>query len=105
MYQTTLAGILTETGDGEYHFQYTAAYVAAHPDRFLTFLMPVRHEPYVSKQLFPFFVGLIPEGWLLDIAATSWRVDREDNMGLLLVCCRNCIGAVSIIPMEEAADE
>ena len=104
-YQSELAGILAETADGEYRFQYTEAYVQACPDHFLTFSMPVRKEAYTSKQLFPFFVGLIPEGWLLDIAATSWKVDRGDNMGLLLACCQNCIGAVSVIAMEDADDE
>ena len=46
--------------------------------------------------MFPFFDGLIPEGWLLDVAEENWKLDRRDRMGLLLACCRDCIGAVSI---------
>jgi len=51
--------------------------------------------------LFPFFDGLIPEGWLLEIAERTWKLDPRDRMGLLLACCRDCIGAVGIWPLPE----
>ncbi|MBZ9631379.1 HipA N-terminal domain-containing protein [Salegentibacter sp. LM13S] len=98
-YQELLAGILTETDDGEYQFQYEIDYVNKYPDQFITFTMPVRKELYVEKRLFPFFEGLIPEGWLLDIASKNWKINRNDRMGLLLACCKNCIGAVSVHPI------
>ena len=69
-YKDQLAGLLTETDEGEYVFQYDASYVKKHPDQFITFTMPVKTESYKEKRLFPFFEGLIPEGWLLDIAQT-----------------------------------
>jgi HipA-like protein len=47
----------------------------------------------------PFFEGLIPEGWLLDIASKNWKINKNDRMGLLLACCQNCIGAVSVMPL------
>jgi len=100
-YQDILAGILTETNDGDYVFQYQDSYVYEHPDDFITFSMPVSSLPYREKRLFPFFEGLIPEGWLLDIASKNWKLNRNDRMGLLLACCRNCIGAVSIEPITE----
>ena len=49
-----------------------------------------------SDLLFPFFDGLIPEGWLLDIAEKNWKLDGRDRMGLLLACCSSAIGAVSV---------
>jgi serine/threonine-protein kinase HipA len=79
-----------------FHFVYDEAYVRAHPQQFITFQMPVTLDPYRSNRLFPFFDGLIPEGWLLDIAAESWRINKNDRMGLLLACCQNTIGAVSV---------
>jgi serine/threonine-protein kinase HipA len=100
-YKDFLAGTITETDDGEYVFQYDAEYVEKHPKQFITFTMPVTETPYVEKRLFPFFEGLIPEGWLLDIASENWKINQNDRMGLLLTCCHNCIGAVSVIPMEE----
>lgn len=99
-YKDDLAGHLTETDDGDYVFQYTTDYVESYPQRFLTFTMPVSNQPYKDKRLFPFFEGLIPEGWLLDIATKNWKLNPNDRMGLLLACCRNCIGAVSVIPMD-----
>lgn len=100
-YKEELAGQLTETDDGEYVFQYTANYVKDYPGQFLTFTMPVRNSPYKDNRLFPFFEGLIPEGWLLEIATKNWKLNANDRMGLLLACCHNCIGAVSVIPIDQ----
>lgn len=100
-YNEKLAGLLTETDDGEYMFQYDPGYVEKCPDQFVTFTMPVRKEPYTENRLFPFFDGLIPEGWLLDIASENWKINQNDRMGLLLACCRDCIGAVSVVPINE----
>lgn len=101
-YRDDLAGILTEKDDGHFSFQYNKEYVVKFPDQFLSFTMPVTHIPFEEKRLFPFFEGLIPEGWLLDIAAKNWKINPSDRMGLLMLCCQNCIGAVSVksIPVE-----
>jgi len=100
-YKELLAGKLVETNEGEYVFQYDDQYVKDHQDKFITFSMPVSNRPYKEIRLFPFFEGLIPEGWLLDIAAKGWKINPNDRMGLLLACCKNCIGAVSVIPIPE----
>ena len=84
-YKDQLAGILTETDDGEFVFQYDNDYVKNYPNQFITFTLPVSNNFYVEKRLFPFFEGLIPEGWLLDIASKNWKINRNDRMGLLLV--------------------
>lgn len=99
-YNTTIAGLLTEEDNGDYLFQYDREYIENHPGQFISFNMPVTHLPYRSKQLFPFFNGLIPEGWLLNIASESWKLNKNDRMGLLLACCRNAIGAVSVHPIK-----
>ena len=101
LYKERLAGILTETNEGIYIFQYDSNYVQTNPNDFLIFSMPVSETPYKSNRLFSFFDGLIPEGWLLDIASKNWKINQNDRMGLLLACCQNCIGAVSVIPIEE----
>jgi len=103
-YNNIEAGILTETNEGHFIFQYDEQYVNDHPDQFLTFTMPVIKYPYHDKHLFSFFEGLIPEGWLLDIAKTHYKINLNDRMGLLLACCQNCIGAVSVKPLN-IADE
>ncbi|HOW39517.1 MAG TPA: HipA N-terminal domain-containing protein [Bacteroidales bacterium] len=100
-YNENLAGLITENNEGEYVFQYNSEYIVKHPQDFITFTMPVTGKQYTSKILFPFFEGLIPEGWLLDIASQSWRINKNDRMGLLLACCQNCIGAVSVVPIPQ----
>ncbi|NOR86829.1 MAG: phosphatidylinositol kinase [Bacteroidales bacterium] len=100
-YHNRVAGILTETSDGEYIFQYKDEYTQAYSQQFINFTMPVRKVPYMANRLFPFFEGLIPEGWLLDIASNNWKINPNDRMGLLLACCKNCIGAVSVIPIPQ----
>lgn len=93
------AGVLSETEEG-YQFTYSETYLADEKARPVSLTLPLRPEPYISKTMLPFFDGLIPEGWLLDIAVDTWKIDIRDRMGLLLVCCKECIGAVSVIPME-----
>lgn len=100
-YKDTLAGSLRETDDGEYEFAYDKDYIQYHPQGMITVTMPVTDKVYREKRLFPFFEGLIPEGWLLEIASKSWKINRNDRMGLVLACCQNCIGAVSVIPKSD----
>lgn len=99
-YNDIFCGILIETNDGDFTFQYNEGYISNYPDQFITFTMPVRGSLYRERRLFPFFEGLIPEGWLLEIASKNWKINRNDRMGLLLACCHNCIGAVSVEPIE-----
>ena len=88
-YKDLLAGVLTETDEGEYIFQYDEAYVKGYPRQFITFSMPVMSATFKDRRLLPFFEGLIPEGWLLDIASKSWKINQNDRMGLLLACCKS----------------
>jgi serine/threonine-protein kinase HipA len=104
-YNNIKAGLLTEEDNGEYLFEYDELYVQNYQNQFITFQMPVSLRPYRSKRLFPFFDGLIPEGWLLNIAAESWRINKNDRMGLLLACCKNAIGAVSVHPVIPESNE
>ena len=98
-----LAGILEERDRG-YAFTYDPSYLGTAGASAISLSLPLQAGTYEDKRLFPFFDGLIPEGWLLNIAEQTWKLDPRDRMGLLLACCRDCIGAVSVIPME-AEDE
>ena len=88
------AGILIEDENG-YSFEYDKEYLANTPER-LSVNLPLQTEKFHDKTLFPFFDGLIPEGWLLEIATDTWKLNPNDRMGLLLACCRDCIGATSV---------
>lgn len=90
------AGWLTEDDNG-YQFQYDSHYLKNEKAEAISLTLPLRYEPYRSKVLFPFFDGLLPEGWLRDIAVKQAGLNANDRMGLLLACCVNCIGAVSVL--------
>lgn len=98
------AGILEEHDQG-YRFSYSPEYVSSAGAMPVSLSLPLQHEPYEDKRLFPFFDGLIPEGWLLDLAEKTWKLDPRDRMGLLLACCHDCIGAVSVVPAESTDHE
>lgn len=95
----TWAGTLVEDTDG-YHFQYESDYLNLDDSEPVSLTLPLQRDEFTSNILFPFFDGLIPEGWLLDIVQKNWKFDIRDRMSILMVTCRDCIGAVSIEPME-----
>jgi len=96
------AGWLTQDESG-YHFIYDPAYLASEDAEPVSLTLPLKTEPFDSNVLFPFFDGLIPEGWLLDIAKRNWNLNARDRMGLLLACCKDCIGAISVIEVKVEA--
>ena len=89
----------------EMHFAYDAAYLSDAEAKPVSLTLPLTEKPYKSPVLFPFFDGLIPEGWLLDVALRNTDISELDRFSLLLLCCRDCIGAVSVIPIKEDGDE
>ena len=89
------AGTLEETDEG-YSFKYDADYLQSQSASAVSLTLPLQPEDYTAKTLFPFFDGLIPEGWLLKIVTENWKIDRHDRFGVLLVACRDGIGNVSI---------
>lgn len=97
--QESFCGILTEDEEG-YHFAYDAGYLDSQGAVPLCPTMPLTAEPYEKEMMFPVFDGLIPEGWLLDIASNTWKIDPRDRMSLLMACCKDCIGDISVIPVE-----
>lgn len=95
------AGLIWETADGSYAFAYDKEYLNGATPLPVSNTLPLAAETYEDRYLFPFFDGLIPEGWLLDIAEETWKLDPRDRFGLLLACCRDCIGAVSVREAKE----
>jgi serine/threonine-protein kinase HipA len=101
LYQDQVAGWLEETDEG-YRFSYDPAWIARQGAA-ISLTLPVRNEPWESTMLFPFFDGLIPEGWLLDLGTRNWKLDPRDRFGLLAAFCRDTMGAVGVVPVERTA--
>ena len=99
-----LAGVLTEDG-GEYRFCYDEAYLSLEDAQPVSLTLPLQTEAFVSPVLFPFFDGLIPEGWLLDVALRNTDISILDRMSLLLLCCKECIGSVSVVSIDKEGGE
>lgn len=88
-------GWVSETESG-YVFGYDSEYLSIEEAQAVSATLPLTAKPYESSTFFPFFDGLIPEGWLLNVAEETWKIPYHDRFGLLLSCCKDCIGAVRI---------
>jgi len=99
LFKNVLAGIVWQDENG-YGFEYDKNYLLLKDAAAISLTLPRRKEPYLKDTMLPFFDGLIPEGWLLDITVKNWKVNPNDRMELLLIACKDCVGAVSIEPIE-----
>ena len=95
-----LCGTLVEDEEG-YTFLYDEQYLQASDSLPLSPTVPLTEKSYQNIMMLPVFDGLIPEGWLLDIAEKVWKIDPRDRMSLLLTCCKDCIGDISVRPIDE----
>ena len=84
------AGELCETDDG-YLFSYDSDYIESYGASAVSLTMPLYKQTYTSKTLFPFFDGLIPEGWMLQVVSRNLKINIQDRFGLLIVSCKDCI--------------
>src|SRR5688572_25791882 len=107
IFHETLVGVIYQETDSDdekkngYFFSYNEEYIKDPIHGPISQTLPVRSESYQNqKELLPFFDGLIPEGFLLDIALKNWKLNEKDRMELLLSVCKDCIGAVSVIRYE-----
>jgi serine/threonine-protein kinase HipA len=99
-FDSEFCGTIVESDDG-YSFLYDKNWLNNPHASPISLTMPLQDKPYKSKTLFPFFDGLIPEGWLLDVSSHNWKIDPNDRMGLLLAVAADPIGAVSVKKASE----
>jgi len=98
-FKNEFAGYLTENQNG-YIFQYDHEFLKKNIPISAS-LLP-RKEPYFADELFPFFKGLLPEGWYLNIVSATQKVDSKDFFGLLLASAGgDTIGAVTVVKMDD----
>jgi serine/threonine-protein kinase HipA len=99
-YVDEFAGLLERIDTG-YKFSYDPKYLNGQYPKPISLTLPLSEHSYYSNILFPFFDGLIPEGWLLDVALNHWKLKGTDRFELLVTLCRDTIGAVTIIGKED----
>lgn len=90
------AGMLSETVEGNFLFTYDTEYLNSNNPKPVSLTLPITQASYASSALFPFFDGLIPEGWFLELAINNWKLDIRDRMALLRRTSADCIGSVHL---------
>ena len=91
------AGTLEKTDDGEYVFRYEPTYFA-NPDKpAVSATLPKTQIEHRAKFLFPFFFGLLAEGYQKDRQCRELHIDENDDFTRLLeTSAYGAIGAVYV---------
>ncbi len=93
-YKDTKAGYLYQTEKG-YVFVYDEGFLSLNIP--LSVSLPLRKEPFESSSLFPFFSGLLPEGWYLDLVAAKQKIEQNNQFDILVSTAGgDTIGAVTV---------
>jgi serine/threonine-protein kinase HipA len=90
----TLAGLLTQTDQKHYRFQYDEDYLAHGAP--IGFRFPIQKAPFESEGLFPFFDNLASEGWLMHIQSQTQKIDEADTFSMLVHNGADLIGAITL---------
>src|SRR5690554_4332709 len=89
-----LAGILIETNDGQYLFQYSDSFLLDENQTAISLSFPKSQREFSSNRLFPFFYNMLSEGTNKAIQCQTLKIDENDVFGLLLATAHtDTIGA------------
>ncbi len=100
LHNSDRAGLLIKK-PGAYVFTYDPAYLKKAEALPISLSFPLQTGAFESKELFPFFEGLLPEGWLQELTVRTLHLDPQDRFGFLLATGGHTIGAVSVRPLKE----
>ncbi len=93
-FKNTLCGQLWQSAAGSSFFEYDPNYLDSSLPA-ISFTLPKTDYIYESDNFFPFFDGLIPEGWILQLAIEKLRLNPlADRFELFCALCGDAIGAV-----------
>ncbi|WP_028666173.1 HipA N-terminal domain-containing protein [Runella zeae] len=94
-------GTLAETADGLV-FRYDDHYMARPNAHALSLTMPISQQEFKSAYLFPFFYGLLSEGYNRVVQCRLLKIDENDDFGLLLAIAHtDTVGAVRVVEQVE----
>lgn len=92
-----LAGLLTETDEGEYIFSYDDSFLIDEKQSAISLSFPKSKQEFSSAELFPFFYNMLSEGTNKAIQCQSLKIDEDDAFGLLLATAHtDTIGAITL---------
>lgn len=92
-----LAGELVENAPGDYVFRYDNDYYSNPQAKSISLTLPKTQQEYHSKQIFPFFTNMLPEGGNRRVMCRHYKVDENDFFGMLMmVRGADFIGAINL---------
>lgn len=95
--KNVLAGILTQTDDGNFVFRYDDIYYMDSTKYAISLTLPKTQQEYHSDFLFPFFFNMLSEGANKRIQCHIYKIDERDHFGLLLATAsKDTIGTITI---------
>lgn len=96
-----LAGILSETDDRTFEFQYISEYFNDNSKPAISLTLPKDRLAFVSEYLFPVFYNMLSEGENRIVQSRQLKIDKNDFFGLLLATAQyDTIGAITIKPIH-----
>lgn len=100
-YKNKPAGLLTQLDTGNFIFRYHDAWFNDSSKPAISLTLPKNKQQYESDFLFPFFYNMLPEGSNKQLVCFEFRIDSNDDFGLLLTTAKHdTIGAVTINKIE-----
>lgn len=102
LYKGALSGVVTQGDDGAFRFVYDPLWLADTKAPPISLAMPKQAEPYTSVGLFPVLFNLLPEGENRTLLCRAFRLDQDDDFGLLLCIAKHdTIGAITVAEIKE----
>lgn len=98
LYKDEEAGQLTQHDDRSFTFCYSTSWLSDISKPGISLTLPKTQSEYLSKQLFPFFYNMLPEGSNKQVICRKKRIDTDDYFSLLMAVAKyDTIGAVRVI--------
>lgn len=100
-YKDMEAGLLTQLDDGAFVFRYSDTWMVDDGKPSISLTLPKSNKEYHSKNLFPFFFNMLPEGSNKQVLCHYNRIDSDDYFGQLLAVAKfDSIGAVRVLKID-----
>ena len=97
LYKGQPAGVLKQNDDGSFIFQYDQDWLLDTNKPPISLTLPKTQKQFVSKELFPFFYHLLPEGINKRMVCQTYKIDESDAFGILLTTANtDTVGAITI---------
>lgn len=96
-----LAGILSYN-EKTYTFEYNDKYYINNSKTAISLNLPKSNKIHTSKHLFPFFTGLLAEGYLKELQCKKLKIDPDDSFTRLLKTSHSdTIGPITVKEVKE----